>query len=179
MFVCQMKFSENGFLSLKQLHCNSAYLPLTQYLALKASPSGIYSTLHRLWSPATQRCLSCQQGSKFISKDQSLLPLYTILNQSEGKGTDRKNQDLNKFHPALIMLCPLFSKGQDLQYLQPPPPLVYSCPWLFPARCLWSKFHNECRSDKCLVRRGFFSVPPQHHQLSMAFFLPQTSFMCY
>ena len=128
---------------------------------------------------ATQRCLSCQQGSKFISKDQSLLPLYTILNQSEGNGTDRKNQDLNKFHPAFIMLCLLFSKGQDLQYLQPPPPLDYSCPWLFSAPCLWSKFHNECRSDKCLVRLGFFSVPPQHHQLSMAFFLPQTSFMCY
>ena len=120
MFVCQMKFSESGFLSLKQLHCNSAYLPLTQYLALKASPSGIYSTLHRHQPLATQRCLTCQQGSKFISKDQSLLPLYTILNQSEGKGTDRKNQDLNKFHPALIMLCLLFSKGQDLQYLQPP-----------------------------------------------------------
>ena len=95
-----------------------------------------------------------------VSRAQSLLPLYTILNQSEGKGTDRKNQDLNKFHPALIMLCPLFSKGQDLQYLQPPPPLVYSCPWLFPAPCLWSKFHNECRSDKCLVCWGFFNVPP-------------------
>ena len=35
------------------------------------------------------------------------------------------------------------------------PPLVYSCPWLFSAPCLWSTFHNECHSDKCLVRRGF------------------------